>query len=166
MSFLSEADAQLRRMKQVLGELGLQCVELSPVATGTGFGVAFGETDYVVVAVAGGGSEGNAYITSGVFRDINDDRLAALEACNERVSSNPACPFFLHDADAGWDILLQLSYPVQLLLDLPHFFGALLRGTPQEVERARPDFATKGVYGTPYRWCEEDAQRLLMRSLV
>ena len=111
--FLADANAQLDRLRNVVTQLGLKYVELNPVATGVGFAVPFGESDYVVVAVAGGGSEGTAYITSGVFRDINQDE----------------------------------------------------RGVPHEVERARPDFATMGIYGTPYRLAEQDARRLLTRSL-
>jgi len=106
------------------------------------------------------------FITAGVLRDINQDRLTVLTMCNARNQGTTAYPFFLHDADSGWDILIQQTFPVQLLLDVPQFFSACLRGVPDAAEEAQEEFLDGNVGGRPYHWNLEDLERLLLRSLA
>jgi hypothetical protein len=87
------------------------------------------------------------FITAGVLRDINQDRLTVLTMCNARNQGTTAYPFFLHDADSGWDILIQQTFPVQLLLDVPQFFSACLRGVPDVAEEAQEEFLESNVGG-------------------
>jgi hypothetical protein len=163
--FLDSATSQLNRLMAIVTQLDLKYIDLPPAPMATGFGVAFGDTEFVVAAIAGT-NEASCYLTSGVLRDIVRDRLPVLEACNSRTSANPAYPCFLHDAEIGWDVLIQTSYPVQLLVDVPPFFGACLRSFSSEADRIRADFGDKGLGGAPYCWAEDDVHRLLMRAAV
>jgi hypothetical protein len=106
------------------------------------------------------------FITAGVLRDIHQDRLTASTLCNARNQGTTAYPFFLHDANSGWDILIQQTYPLQLLLDVPQFFSACLHGMPDAAEEAQEEFLNASIGGQPYQWNMEDLERLLLRSLA
>lgn len=164
---LGIASHQLERIKVAVAQAGLKYLELSSTPFGVGVGIAWSEFDFVVLSVLGGGSENQLMITSGVLRDIKQDRLAVLDACNRRNQNNTAYPFYLHDAEVGWDILVQLTFPIELLLDAPPFFAASMTNLPQVAQMARDDFVAKwSLGGEPYRWNDDDVKRLLIRSLL
>jgi len=164
---LGVASGQLERIKVAVSQLGLKYLDLVPAALGVGIGIAWGETKYVVLSIAGGGNENQLMLTSGVVRDVKQDRLAVLDACNRRNQNNSSYLFYLHDAEAGWDILLQNTYPIELLLDVPPFFQAAVTSLPRVTEEARTQFAEEWSFGgEPYRWNDEDVARLLLRSMI
>jgi hypothetical protein len=101
-----------------------------------------------------------------VLRDINQDPLTALTMCNARNQGTTAYPFFLHDADSGWDILVQQTHPIQLLFNVPQFFSACLRAVPEVAAEAQEEFLEGNLWGRPYHWNLEDVERLLLRSLA
>jgi len=165
--FLGLAAGQLERIKVAVSQLGLKFVELAPTLAGVGIGIPLGETDYVVLSILAGGAEHQLMLTCGVLRDINRDRLGVLDACNRRNQSSSAYLFYLHDANAGWDVLVQHTYPVELLLDVPPFFQAAITGLPRQAQEARTQFASEcSIGGEPYRWNDEDVGRLLIRSML
>jgi hypothetical protein len=165
---LAESARQLRRLSDIASNLQLKCHAIPPPNSflGTGFGLAWSDEEYVIVSVPGGSNSFSAYLTSGVFRDINKNALPALELTNSLTQSNLAFPAFLHDAEAGWDILMQQSYPVQLLDDVPQFFFSCLRSLAAAALNARHGFADRDLGGQPYRFTSADVQRLLLRAFA
>ncbi len=127
--------------------------------------MAWGIDDFLVLSVLYGNPQ-TVLISTGILRDLERDPLPILRLCNERNHANPAYCFFLHDAEAGWDVILQLSYPLQLLIDVPPFLEASLEPTVRTASEARNDFAGLGLGGESYQWNEQDRERLLMRSMV
>ena len=156
--------ATLERLKPVINRLGLRDLELQPAPFGVGLAVGFGDTGFTVVSVAGGGNEGHVSLSCGVLRDVRQDRLLVLDACNRLTRDRAAYPFFLHDAQVGWDVLLQTSFPAQVLHDAPAFLDAMLRGLPQVAQEGREQLLDSQVGGVAYEWAPADLQRLLIRS--
>jgi hypothetical protein len=165
--FIALAKGQLGRIKALCSQVGLKYIELPDHFMGAGIGAGFGETDYVVLSVIAGGGESKLMITSGVLKSIRRDRLAALDACNSLTRENTIFPVFLHDAEAGWDVLIQLTYPIDLLVDNPSFFDVIVRTVPQVADKHRGEFAEKtDVGGQPWRWNAEDLGLLLTKSIL
>lgn len=164
---LELASHQLERIKVAVGQGGLKYLDLPPAPFGVGIGIAWSGTDYVVLSVLGGGSENQLMITCGVLKDVKQDRLAVLDACNRRTQNCAAYPFYLHDAKIGWDVLVQQTFPIELMLDVPTFFVSSATNLPQVAQMAREDFAAEwSLGGEPYRWNDDDVRRLLMRSMM
>lgn len=162
---LAGAKATLERIKSLTTQVGLKYVELPEAPVGVGIAVGFGETRYTVLSVMGGGNEGQLNIAAGVLRDIQQDRVAALELCNGMVRDNPAYPIYLHDAPIGWDILVSNIFPVQLLIGAPTFFANSVRALPIVADNVRPKFAEAELGGQPFRWDDEALNRLLLVSM-
>jgi hypothetical protein len=161
------ADQQLERVKALCAQTGLKYVDLPPEWVGVGIAIGFGQTDYVVLSVMGGGNENTLMITSGVLADIKRDRLAALEAANNLTRNNPAYPVYLHDAELAWDLMMQQSHPIDLLLDVPQYFSTCVRVLPQIVTEYRKDIPGKwDLGGRPWEWTTDDHRTLLLRSLL
>ena len=161
------AKSQLGRIKALCAQVGLRYVELPDNIFGPGIAVGFGEVGHVVLSVMGGGSEGKLMITSGILRDIKQDRLAALEACNSFTSGNTLFPVFLHAAQNGWSLLMQLTYTIDLLLDNPEYFSLVVRTTPQIAAEHRAEIAEKyDLGGQLWQWTAEDLSMLLAKSLA
>lgn len=154
-------------LAQGLSAMGVAYTSLPPHLMGRGHAFAFAEDVVGVVSVLlhGGPQFTVAY---GVLADLPRDRVGILEQCNLHNQGNYAYPVHLHDADKGWDVVLAMSFPIQLLVDLPEF----IRGwavTPQMVEllgEVRSAFRAAGLGGRPYRWGEADATSLLLRTLL
>lgn len=159
------AHESLARTTQLLEHLGLQYASMEPWSVGIGVGLAWSETDFLVLSISYG-DPGTLYITTGVLKDLQQEALPILMLCNQRNQSNPAYCVYLHDAEVGWDVVIQHSLPMQLLLDVPPFFNACLRPTAAAAAEARAEFSELGLGGTPHRWSDEDRKRLLMRSIV
>jgi len=165
--FLGMAAGQLERIKVAVSQLGLKYVNLEPTGIGVGIGISWGDKEYIVLSIAAGGNENQLMMTSGVLQDVKQERLAVLDACNRRNQSNSSYVLYLHDADIGWDILLQNTYPIELLFDVPLFFHSAMTCIPREAQEARVQFAEEcGFGGEAYRWNDEDVARLLLRSMV
>lgn len=161
------AKGQLGRINALCAQVGLKYAEIPDSFMGAGVGVAFSETDYVVLSVLGGGSEGKLMITCGLAKDIKQDRLAALDASNTFTRNNSIFPVFLHDAKDTWSLLMQLTYTVDLLLDNPDYFEMVVRTTPQVAAQHRAELAEKyDLGGQPWRWTPEDLGLLLLKSLL
>jgi hypothetical protein len=161
------AKGQLGRINALCAQVGLKYTEIPDSFMGAGVGVAFSETDYVVLSVLGGGSEGKLMITCGLAKDIKQDRLAALDASNTFTRNNTIFPVFLHDAKDTWSLLVQLTYTIDLLLDNPDYFAMVVRTTPQVAAQHRAELAEKyDLGGQPWRWTSEDLGLLLLKSLL
>lgn len=160
----ANGDAQLSRLKGVVAGARLPYVDLQPMMLASA--VAVGPPDAHLVVTVVEGQHHNAFLTCGILRDTNRDRGALLEVANSRTWSNPAYPVFLHDAEAGWDLLMQVSYPIQLLLDVPPFFIGLLRRMPAEANQARQHACDSGIAGHPYLWGTDNLARLHIRSFM
>ena len=164
---LEPARAQMRRVMALATQVGLHHVDLGECAIGVGVGIPFDETHVVLLSISGGGNESQLLITSGVVRDIGPDDLGALRFCNDKTRDNPSLPCFVHQAEVGTDVLLQLRHPVNVLLATPQWFRSLVEAMPPYTDGVRRDLAEKaGVGGQPYRWDGEDLHRLLLRSML
>lgn len=155
----------LARAERVLSARGLTTTPLPDVPFGVGFGVAFSGGTYSVVSVGAGGNESIVQLSVGVLKDLQKHRLEILDECNSLTRDNTAYPYFLHDADAGWDVLLQVRLPVQLVESGSSYFAALVEQLPQYVVPARNKLQQLAA-GSPYEWTADDTSRLLIRSLV
>lgn len=157
------AHGTLNELKRLVSGFSLELFEVPQAQTlGIGVGVALSESSFVVISVLGGDPE-MPLLTSGVLRDINQDRLAALEACDDRVGQNPLMPFYLHDDSRGWDILLQQRFPLMLLMREPGFLQMCLVSQADVTEEARILFAERGLGGRAYEL--NDAPLLLSNSM-
>lgn len=161
------AKSQLGRIKALCDQIGLKYVELPDDVFGAGVAVGFGDAGHVVLSVMGGGSESKLMITSGVLKDMKQDRLAALSAANSFTSANTLFPVYLHDAQNGWSLLLQLTYTIDLMLDNPEYFELVVRTAPQICEQHRAEVAEKyDLGGQPWQWTADDLSMLLTKSLA
>jgi len=134
---------------------------------GVGIAVGFGQVDYVILSILAGGNENQLMITDGILKDIKRDRPAALEAANHFTQSNTAYPVFLHDADAGWALIMQQTHPIELLIGVPQFFSDCLRALPLTVMEYRRTVAERwDLGGQPWSWTPEDHAALLTRSML
>jgi hypothetical protein len=167
MEELDLAVQQLERIKVLCTQSGLKYLELAAQFIGVGIAIGFSEVDYSILSVMGGGNENQLMITSGILNEINQDRLAALEAANYFNQSNTAYPVFLHDAQIGWALIMQQTYPIELLLDVPQYFSNCVRALPQVVVEYRNTIAEKwDLGGRAWSWTEEDHHALLIRSMM
>jgi hypothetical protein len=161
------ANAQLERVKVLCSQTGFTYVDLPSELVGVGVAIGFGQNDYVVLSVMGGGSESHLMITSGILNDIAQNRVDALSAANYFTQSNSGLPVFLHDATVGWALILQVTLPIEVLLDVPAYFSALVRGMPGVVSEYRATVAERWeLGGQPWTWTPEDHKSLLIRSMM
>jgi len=164
---LGPAIRQLDRVKVATADVGLPYVDVPSCPFGVGFVVSWSDARFVLASVPGGTVE-TLYLTCGVLRDIEHDRLAALDQCNQLTRDNPAYPVFLHDAEVGWDILVQMCVPAALVDAVPQMFRGWCEHLPYVAERARQAFAAElDVGGVPHSLRRADElSRLLVRSLA
>lgn len=161
------AGQQLERVKVVLSQLGLKYAIIPPTWVGVGVAVGFGEIDYCVLSVMGGGGEGQLMVTCGILRDLDRDRSQALEAANLFNQRNSSYTVYLHDAEAGWALLMQRTIPVEVCLDVPGYLRSLVQGLPVAAQELRQELATeRNVGGRPWAWTAEDQAELLLRSML
>lgn len=166
LELLAAARNTLETIKSLTRQVGLTYIELPEAPVGVGIAVGFGDTQYTVLSVMGGGNEQQLNMAAGVLRDIQQERTTALELCNSMVRDNPAYPIYLHDAPIGWDILASNIFPVSLLIQAPAFFANSVRALPIVAEQARPQFAEAGLGGEPFRWDDQGLNRLLLVSMI
>jgi hypothetical protein len=161
------AAQQLERIKVHCRQSELKYAELPAELIGVGIAIGFGQTDYVILSVPGGGNENQVMITSGILNNIAQDRLTALEAANFFTQNNTAYPVYLHDAPIGWALLMQQTHPVELLLDMPQYFNSRIRALPKVVREYRQTVGEKwNLAGRPWEWTAEDHKGLLIRSMM
>ncbi|MEH0935828.1 hypothetical protein [Micromonospora psammae] len=163
--YLAPARPTLARTLQIVSGAGLRYVDLGEGIVGVGAAVPFGPEAFSVVSVAAGGNEGTVNLTIGVLKDVRQDRLAVLDECNSLTQDNAAYPYYLHDAEIGWDVLLQVRLPITVVNAVPAYFLALLQQLPGYSDKGREKISAV-VGGKPYQWNQEDCQRLLLRSLM
>jgi hypothetical protein len=156
---------QLDRIKCALSGLGIHYGDLGRGPLQVGVSVVWSETGYLVLSVAGE-VDGLLSITTGLLKDVRHDRLRILELCNTMTRDNATLPVYLHDAQDGWDIHVQQRLQIDLLLSETGFFRACLESLPVAAMEMRSRFHEAGIGGRPYSLTGEDAQRLLLRSLI
>jgi hypothetical protein len=156
-------ERQLDRIRQLATDRGYKFADLTHgLALMASIGIAFGETEYVLLGIMMGAPE-KLYITSGVLRNIRQDRLAALEACNARTRGNPGFPCFFGDGPE-WDIVLQQAHLVELMFRAPAYFDLCVEEVPNAVNSFREVLAEADLGGSPFHWREDDLERLVQRS--
>jgi hypothetical protein len=161
------AAQQLERVKALCSQIGLKYVELPAQFMGVGIAVGFGETDYTILSIMGGGSESHLMTTSGILKDINRSRETALQRVNRFNQQNTAYTVYLHDAEAGWSLLVQHTAPIEVFLDVPGYLNALVRGLPMAVQEFRQQLAEEAeLGGQPWSWTAQDQSELLLRSML
>ena len=127
--------------------------------------VVWNEKGYLVLSVAGAAYD-LLSITAGLLKDVQHDRSKILELCNVLTRDNAALPVYLHDVPGGWDIHVQQRFRIDLLRVETGFFRACLESLPLAAIEMRSKFQEFGIEGQSYSLNGEDAQRLLLRSLV
>lgn len=164
---LAEAGDALRRLQQVLESNGARCTPLPTPAfpCGVGVGLLIGQ-DMATVSVGFPPESHMANLTVGVFKDVSQDRLEVLDVCNKCTRNHAGFPVYLHDAEAGWDVLVQVRFLVDQLVDDGDMLIAYLQQLPAAAEHARAEFAAAGVAGERYQADAQDFGRLLIRSLT
>jgi hypothetical protein len=156
----------LNEIRQALTQGGLKYLDAGPFVMGGGVAVAWSDTFFAMLSF-GNFLDQQLNITYGVLRNINQDRLGALEYCNLYNQNFAAYPTYLHDAENGWDVLQQNVLPMQVLRDAPQFvLGFHLGGSAQIVDDLRAKAVERGLGGVPYRWNDEDVNQLLAKSLM
>ncbi len=164
---LAPAKEGLNDIRSLCSQLGLKYVDLEPTFVGVGIAVGFEQDQYVVLSIMGGRSANHLMITSGILNDIVRDRLAALDIANSLCRGNPSFPVFLHDADAGWSLMIQQMHPLPVVLAVPEFFESCVHAMPQVTIGHRRTIAERtGLGGRPWLWTEDDRSNLLFRSMM
>ncbi|PYC66190.1 hypothetical protein C7C45_26050 [Micromonospora arborensis] len=163
---LQLARQQLEQTKRALTRASLEYVELDPFVMGVGVAVPYGPTDYVIISISGGGNESVLNLTSGVLQDLPQDPLPILDVCNKLTRDNPIFPHFLHDAEAGWAVLVQHRALATVLYDVPGLMKVIVENLPVIARQSREKLAAAGVVGRPYIWSPADANHLLIRSMM
>lgn len=161
---LARAEQVMDRVRAIAGRSGLEYANLPHTPFGAGIAIGFGPTDYVILTNIMG-NETNILITSGILIDIKRDRLTALEAANGLTRNHTAFPVYLHDAQAGWALLMQLTVPLMVFADSPRFFEMCVRVPPQVVKEYRNTIPERwDLGGRPWEWTVEDHTDLTLRS--
>ena len=161
------AAQQLDRVKAACSLTGLKYVELPPTVFGVGVAIGFGQTDYTILSILGGGSESQVMATSGILKNIAQERGPALEVANRFNQNNSSYSVYLHDAQAGWSLLVQRTTPVKVFLDCPDYLNAIVRALPMAVQEFRQTIAQETqLGGQPWTWTEQDHSDLLVRSML
>jgi hypothetical protein len=164
--FDGAARRQLNRLEATVSDLGLKFQELPECPLGLGFGVAWSATAFTVVSVNFEESVSLANVVAGVLKSVPQDRLAILNTCNLVTKDHPLFATYLHDASAGWDVLVGQRLPVDLLESQSGFFGQLLEYDPIRAESAVEKFAAAGIASARHTWDADDLQHLLIRGLA
>lgn len=149
----------------LLRNRGLRYTELGDIFLGVGAAVRGPGAGYCVLSVGAGGNELVVNLTIGVLKDIDQNRLAALDACNRLTRDNAAYPYFLHDASTGWDVLMQVRLPVGVVVDAVEYFLDLIVELPGVAGASQAQLVGE-LGGVAYTWSDPDIQRLLLRSLL
>jgi hypothetical protein len=163
--YLVPAERQLQRVRTVLDQGGLEYFNIPEELFGVGLAVPTVQHDYVVLSIFPGGEE-QLLLTTGILHNIEQDRLAALEAANHLTQNHPSTPVFLHFAPAGWALLLQVAWPIELLLTNPGYLNGLVRHLPVAAAEHRALVCERwDIGGRPWEWTAEQVRELLIRSI-
>jgi len=165
MDDLDQARQQTRMkmdlVRGILRRAGLNFVDLECVM-GSGVGVPFDPQNFVIVSAMHFGDAVNIAVP--VLKDLNQDRLPILTECNRLTQNNPAYPFYLHDAEVGWAVLVAAVFPTPVLARVEDYAVALARQLPGLAKASRERIAAVAG-GRPFSW-PEDVQEMLLRSLM
>jgi len=165
--FTALASLQLERVKALCSQIDLTYTEMPTPIIGVGVGIAIGfsEIDYTICSILAGGNESHLMLTSGILKDITQSREIALPIVNRFNQQNSSYTVYLHDAEAGWSLLVQRATPIEVFLDSPAYLGGLARGLPIEVQKFRTELAQESTLGgQPWNW--SDRNDLLTRSML
>lgn len=165
-SLLAPAARQLERVKAMLTEHELRFTDLGEAVVGVGVALCWGETDWVVVSINGGGNENAIAVTAGILKNCSQDRPLLLDTCNSMTRDNTVYPVYLHDAADGWDVLVQQRFHIDLVLTNPVFFRNTLVNLPTYARQKREELVTAGIQGDTHLWDGETIHRLFIRSML
>lgn len=149
--------------------MGIDYQDLEEHWFGTGLGIAWGPTDFVILSIGATPNRDvlHAYLTCGVLKSVEHNRSLVLEFCNQRTHQESMSPVFLHEGENDdWDILMQQNYMVPLLASATWWFQKTLELLPQFAASAREQARQLGLQGETHNWNHEDAHALLARSVT
>lgn len=157
---------ELHRLQALAERCGFATQEIPRSSSAAHAGIIVDEMGFVVLSRERG-ADGGLFISSGVLQDITADEATALGACNARTRSRPSYPCFLARADGpfGADVIIQQSFPPPLLFEAPGFFKYCIESQPDVVRDTRERLLGQGVGGDPFRWTDQDAQRVAARAV-
>jgi hypothetical protein len=160
------AERQLQRVRTAVNRSGLEYFDLQEELWGIGIAVPTGRDAYVVLSIFSGGEE-QLLLTTGILHSIEEDALPALEAANHLTQNHPATPSFLHIASSGWALLVQVAWPLELLLENPGLLVGWVRHLPTVAENHRVLVRERwDIGGRPWEWTAEQVRELLIRSMA
>jgi hypothetical protein len=160
------AERQLQRVRAAVGQGGLEYFDLQEEFVGIGIAVSSGQHDYVILSIFSGG-EAQLLVTTGILHSIEQNQLAALEAANHLTQNHPSTDAFLHTAPAGWALLLQVAWPIELLLENPGLLIGWVRHLPVVAADHRALVRERwNIGGRPWEWTAEQVRELLVRSMA
>jgi hypothetical protein len=158
----AEARAAVDRIQQSLTRIGLKSVAAPPNPFGSALGVPWSPHDFTVISVHMG-DPGPVNLVSAVLRGVSRDQ-AILGTTNRLTRDNALFPCVLHEAAAGWDVLMAQRFPEPLLVKDPQFLQLCVEALPQRAAEAVPEFAAFG--GRRPEWGAADLGDLVTRSLM
>ena len=103
-------------------------------------------------------------IASGVLRGVSNNRAAILDITNRLTRDNALFPCVHHEAEAGWDVMTMMRFPLDLLTSAPEFLGQCVNTAPQVAANAAGEFV--GLGGRRPEWTQQDFSELVTRSLL
>jgi len=157
---------ELEAVASVLAAHGLQSYPLGRSVLGAGKVIALPAGGFTLVSVGLFRHE-MAYLTGGVMRNLaQDQRLAILNTVNEWNQNNSLFPAYLHDAAAGWAVLIQCTLRASQFAIAPRFPIELVTLMPQVVVALWDKLVGRGVSGEPFAYTTADLDQLLLRSLA
>lgn len=160
----AEAQAVMARLRDVLAQEGLRSVDAPRNPFGAGLGVAWGDDVFTVMTVEAG-EPGMINLGSAVLRSVDEsERAALLDQVNSATRDNPLMPVVLHDAEAGWDVIVMQRFPLQLLLRNPRF----LHDCAHALAHTAKDFVERfGQFGGRRpQWTADDLHELVIRTTL
>jgi hypothetical protein len=168
-SLFRVAEATLGDVKAILNANSINFAEFNRGGLGVGVGTAWGD-DIVIVATVEISAEAPPapffYLTSGILRNADGDRLRLLEICNvfnERWVTPAA---FVLDEDDGSTVLLKMLWPVMLFRHEPGYMMRVISRLAIQTPKLREQLISQGIRGDLYRATEEDMTIVFNQSLA
>jgi hypothetical protein len=159
----AQARAVVATLAEALAASGVKSVMAPRNPFGAGLGVLWDVDEFTVLSVMIGDLE-IANLGSAVLRGVARERAAILDITNRLTRDNPLMPVVLHDAEAGWDVLVTQRFPVQLLLENRRFLRDCVESLSGMAKQTVAELAPFG--GRRPRWTAEDLHELVTRTMM
>ena len=133
---------------------------------GIGFAAALAH-DVIAAVTISRFRHGQVLVSYGIARDLPREFERIVWVCNWHNRVTTPYPVYLDHADTGWDVLMTLVLPTQLLSQVPRVVEqwTLDESLVTVVRDVREQLAEAGVVGAAYTWHRNDAERLVRRTM-